>query len=98
MRTIRIIADGPTSRNAKVVDAETGEPVEGVAAAEISMGVGQINRAVLTIVGVEVDVVAQVETRRDRLRAVLAAHGRVAIDDLDQVLDDIEDVISGRSA
>ena len=33
------------------------------------------------------------ETRRARMRAVLAAHGRVPIDDLDEILDELEAVI-----
>lgn len=95
MRDIRIISNDVFGRTARVLDAVTGEPIEGVAAIDLHMDVHNITTAVITYCYVTLDVVAQEVEVRDRMRAVLAAHGRVHLDDLDQVLDELEHALHG---
>lgn len=41
---------------------------------------------------------AERAARRGRMREVLAAHGRITVDDIDQVLDELETAIEGAIA
>lgn len=78
---VRIVSDGGLF--AQITDAETGEPIHKVTNVSIEMQAGEIPRARLTTIAVEMDITAEVndETPRDVIKQVLADHygGNLAV-------------------
>ncbi len=58
-RRLRIKSNGPAACHVSIVDAETGQPLDGVIAATIHLREGTFNLVTLELEGVELDLEAE---------------------------------------